>query len=68
MKTSIVAAVLLVPAQVLAHAGHGATDPGTARHYAAEPVHALGIVAAALAVGAGVALWGWLKARQLHAR
>ncbi len=39
---------------LLAHPGHGTTDPQTAQHYAVEPLHALPWIAAI--VVAGVAL------------
>jgi hypothetical protein len=44
---------------LLAHPGHGHTDPESWTHYFTEPVH---VIPLALAVGAAVAT-GWLGRR-----
>ncbi|REJ89390.1 MAG: hypothetical protein DWQ34_06630 [Planctomycetota bacterium] len=50
--TVATACFLACGAAALAHPGHGATDPETPLHYAAEPVHSLPLVLAALTCAA----------------
>ncbi len=62
VSTSIAALVVLAPATALAHPGHGHTAPDSWLHYLTEPVHA---IAAAVALGAGIALTvgSWRRSR-----
>lgn len=43
-------AVLLLPIITLAHPNHGSTDGFTIIHYLAEPIHAVSLVLAGMAV------------------
>jgi len=47
--------MLIAVLAALAHPGHGTTDPASARHYLAEPVH-LAVILGATA-GAAAAIW-----------
>ena len=46
MKTMLMAMVIAATsaATVLAHPGHGVTDPETPAHYVLEPVHAIPVL------------------------
>jgi hypothetical protein len=50
-------------ATLLAHAGHGATDPASVGHYALEPVHSLPVLALAAALVALLAYTRWRRSR-----
>lgn len=53
-RACILAATLSVielPTVAAAHPGHGSTEPATALHYLAEPLHLLGLLAVLAAVG-----------------
>ena len=43
--------VLAAPAVASAHGGHGTTEPSSALHYLAEPLHLFGLLAVFAAVG-----------------
>lgn len=52
--------VCLIPLPVLAHPGHGDTDPESWRHYLTEPVHVL-----VLAAGVAVVVTAWFGYRRV---
>ncbi len=62
--TRLAALLALVPTTVLAHPGHGHTDPASWRHYVTEPVHLAALAAtAAVAIVAGVIWRARLRSR-----
>jgi hypothetical protein len=54
-RTLISFSVLLsLPAQLLAHPGHGSTEPSSLEHYAIEPMHWMPVAGLVLGFAAAV--------------
>jgi hypothetical protein len=54
----------MAPSLVLAHPGHGETDPGSIAHFAFEPLHAVPVALLLIAVVASsLVLWRRMRAQ-----
>ena len=60
---TLAALVCCCPATLLAHPGHGTTEPETISHYALEPIHLLPVAVLIAATGIVWGLRYWNRSR-----